>query len=139
MDDFLVLDFDKKRLYKIKKEIQEFIQNRLKLKFHPKKANIFPIDKIVCSKRNRQGIDFLGYQIFVSDPMGRRPRGETHRLLRKSTVKRFIMKTKVYRRKLNEDKITQKKFNNSLQSWISYAKFANTFNLRRKLKLIFKD
>ncbi len=109
MDDFLILDCDKKYLHKIKEEIREFLGNRLNLKLHPQKANIFPTDK---------GIDFLGYQLFGN-----------YRLLRKSTVKRFIKRTK-------QKKIT----NQSLQSWLVYAKFANSWRLRKtifeKLKLI---
>jgi len=113
MDDFLILGYDKKELRKIKEKINEFLENRLKLELHPKKANIFPINK---------GFDFLGYLIF-----------KDYRLLRKSTVKRFIKRTRVYTKKLIEDKMTQEKFNQSLQSWLAYAKFGNSYQLRRNL------
>ncbi len=102
MDDFLILNKDKKQLFQIKEKIKQFLENKLKLKLHPKKANIFPL--------NNKGIDFLGYQIFG-----------THRLLRKSTVKRFIKKTKPYHRF------------QSLRSWTAYARFANSWGLRKKL------
>ncbi|MCX6702628.1 MAG: RNA-directed DNA polymerase, partial [Candidatus Wolfebacteria bacterium] len=69
MDDFLILGLDKKHLHEVKELIKIFLCDRLKLEMHPKKAEIFPIDR---------GIDFLGYVI----------RGN-RRLLRKSTVKRF--------------------------------------------------
>lgn len=114
MDDFLILDHHKKKLHQVKEEIREFLQDGLGLELHPKKANIFPIEG---------GIDFLGYQIF-----------ENYRLLRKSTVKRFIKRTKVYQKRLTKGKMTQEKFQNSLQSWLAYAKFANSWKLRKNLE-----
>ena len=66
MDDFLILDFNKRELHKIKREIGEFLGDKLKLELHPRKANIFPVGK---------GIDFLGYQIFGN-----------YKLLRKSFI-----------------------------------------------------
>ena len=121
MDDFLILDFDKRKLHQIKEEIREFLKNKLNLELHPKKANVFPIEK---------GIDFLGYRIFG-----------IYRLLRKNTVKRFIKRMKVYQRKLRKGSMTEEKFNQSLQSWLAYAKFGNSWRLResifRKLKIIY--
>ena len=113
MDDFLVLDYDKREIRRIKEKIREFLQDKLKLELHPKKANLFPASK---------GIDFLGYRIFGS-----------HRLLRKNTVKRFIKRTKTYQKKLNKESLSQEKFNNSLQSWLAYAQFANSWRLRKNL------
>ena len=113
MDDFLILDFDKRELRQIKKEIREFLKNKLNLELHPKKANIFPVEK---------GIAFLGYQIFG-----------THRLLRKSTVKKFIKRTKFYQRRLREGLMSPEKFNQSLQSWLSYTGFGKSWRLRKNL------
>ena len=113
MDDFLILDFDKKKLQRIKEEIHRFLQARLKLELHPKKANIFPADK---------GIDFLGYQIY-----------RNYKLLRKSTVKRFIKRTKFYQKMLNKGLLAEEKFNNSLQSWTTYAECGNSWRLRQNL------
>jgi retron-type reverse transcriptase len=113
MDDFLILSYNKEKLHQIKKELKEFLANELILKLHSKKANVFPVEK---------GIDFLGYQIF-----------RTHRLLRKSTVKRFIKRTRRYQKMLNKKFISEEKFNNSLQSWIAYAKCGNSYRLRKNL------
>lgn len=102
MDDFLVLGVNKKELHQNKEKMREFLREKLKLELHPKKANVFPVDK---------GIDFLGYRIF-----------RNYRLLRKSTVKRFIKR------------IRKGKFNNqSIQSWLGYAKFGNSWRLRKNL------
>jgi len=113
MDDFLILDYDKGRLHQTKEKIWRFLEDRLQLGLHPKKANVFPVSK---------GIDFLGYQIF-----------RNCRLLRKSTVKRFIKRTKTYQKRLNRDLMTQEKFQNSLQSWLAYARFGNSWRLRKNL------
>ena len=113
MDDFLILSFDKKKLHKIKNEIEEFLQRRLRLELHPKKVNVFPINK---------SIDFLGYRIFSN-----------YRLLRKSTIKRFIKRTKLYQKRLKKGLTSQEKFKNSLKSWIVYAEFGNSWRLRQDL------
>ena len=124
MDDFLILSYNKEKLHQIKKELKEFLANELMLKLHSKKANVFPAEK---------GIDFLGYQIFSLRPYGARGPEGNYKLLRKSTVKRFIKRTKVYRRKLKENSMTEEKFNQSLQSWLAYAKFGNSYQLRKNL------
>lgn len=114
MDDFLILGYDKKKLHEIKKQIQEFLQNKLELELHPKKTNIFPTDK---------GIDFLGYRVFGN-----------RRLLRKSTVKRFKKRTKIYQKRLSKGLMSKEKFNQSFQSWLAYANFGNSYQLRKNLE-----
>jgi len=101
MDDFLLLDDSKVELHQIKEKIQGFLQEQLKIELHPKKVNIFPTEK---------GVDFLGYRIYGN-----------YRLLRKSTVKRFIKRTKA------------RKDEESIQSWLAYASFANSWRLRKSL------
>lgn len=101
MDDFLILG-EKQDLHYLKEKISDYLQFDLKLKLHPKKANIFPSSK---------GIDFLGYVIF-----------KNHVLLRKSTVKRFLKKTKKVKK---EERIN---------AWFAYAKHTDSFRLTKKLK-----
>ena len=113
MDDFLVLNYTKRDICQTKEKIQNFLQDKLELELHPKKADISPREK---------SIHFLGYQIFSN-----------YLLLRKKTVKRFIKRTKVYQKKLIRKLINKQKFNNSLYSWIIYAQFANSWRLRRNL------
>ena len=72
MDDFVILSRDKNELFKLKGLIKEFLETELKLKLHPKKSEVFPINR---------GIDFLGYVVFYKDIW-----------LRKSTVKRYFKK-----------------------------------------------
>ncbi|PIV46674.1 hypothetical protein COS21_04100 [bacterium (Candidatus Gribaldobacteria) CG02_land_8_20_14_3_00_41_15] len=116
MDDFLILEADKRDLHLLKEKLGKFLKDNLRLTLHPKKANIFPAEK---------GIDFLGYRIF-----------RHYRLLRKSGVKRFIRRTKAYRIELIKGKMTQEKFDQCLQSWVAYAQFANSWRLRNKIGFI---
>ncbi len=105
MDDFVILGPDKKHLHETKEKIREFLRDRLKLELHPRKAEVFPIDK---------GVDFLGYVV----------RGNL-RILRKSTVKRFLKKGKKH------------PFSPQvLASWRGYMQFANAFKLAEKLKML---
>jgi len=74
MDDMVVLHDDKTFLHETKEKMREFAEVRLGLTMHPRKVQIAPV---------LPGVDFLGYRVFPH-----------HRLLRKSTVKRFIARMK---------------------------------------------
>ncbi len=105
MDDFIILGMDKKNLHETKEKIREFLRDRLKLELHPRKAEVFPVDK---------GVDFLGYVL-----------RDNRRFLRKSTVRRFLKKRK------------ERPFSpQALASWRGYAKFADSYKLTIKLRLI---
>ena len=78
MDDFVLLHDDKQYLHELKRRITEFLAARLRLTVHPKKAQIEPV---------RSGVNFLGFRIFPH-----------HRLLRASTVKRFVARAKAANR-----------------------------------------
>jgi len=96
MDDFLILNH-KKDLHFISKKTTHFLNHYLELEINPKKDHIFPALK---------GIDFVGYIVFQS-----------HILLRKSTVKRFLKK------------------NNNAIAFYSYAKHADAHLLTKSLEL----
>lgn len=113
MDDFLILGLDKKHLHEDKERIRIFLRDQLKLEMHPKKAEIFPIDR---------GIDFLGYVI-----------SDGKRFLRKSTVKRFMKKKRRYETMVKNGKRTQMSFQNACASWRGYAKFADAYKLMEKI------
>ncbi|MDO8482480.1 MAG: RNA-directed DNA polymerase [bacterium] len=115
MDDFLILDPDKKKLHLIKNKIRWFLENKLCLKLHPKKATVSPIHK---------GIDFLGYIVFKS-----------YKLLRKSTVKRFIKRMRVYKKVVEQNKMSVEKLSASIRSWLAYAKFGNSWRLIKQLRV----
>lgn len=74
MDDFLIIDKDKKELKSIKDKLEVFLRNNLILNYKEKATNIFPV---------LNGIDFLGYIVF-----------EKYMMLRKKTVLKMIKKIK---------------------------------------------
>jgi hypothetical protein len=113
MDDFLILSVDKKYLREIKEAMTTFLRDRLKLAMHPKKAEIFPIER---------GIDFLGYVL-----------RDGKRFLRKSSVKRFIKKRRRYAAMVKRGKITEDFFESANASWRGYAAFAESYKLMEKL------
>jgi len=116
MDDFLIFGTDKRELWRIKKQIAEFLKTKLDLNLHPKKANVFPTAK---------GIEFLGYRNF-----------RDYRVLRKSTVKRFARRLKTYQSKIRNGKMEQEKLTLSLQSWLVFAKFADSWHTRARIAKI---
>jgi retron-type reverse transcriptase len=118
MDDFLILGKDKKKLAEEREKIRFFLEDNLKLILHPKKSEIFPVDK---------GVDFLGYVI----------KGNK-RYLRKSTVKRFIRKRKKYSVMHIKGKISIDAIERVNNSWKGYAKFANSYMLLKKLNFKIK-
>ena len=115
LDDFLILGTDKRHLLEIKEKIKVFLRDRLKLELHPKKAEIFPIDR---------GLDFLGYVIVGN-----------LRFLRKSTVKRFLKKKRRYEVMVKNGKLAKASFQNTIASWRGYASFADSYKLMEKLGL----
>jgi len=113
MDDFLILGYDKRKLHQIKEKMREFLRGKLQIELHPKKVEVFPSNK---------GIDFLGYQVYGN-----------YRLLRKSTVKRFIKRIRKYKKQIAKGKMSQEEFNQCLKSWLAYAKFGNSWRLRENI------
>ena len=113
MDDFLILSADKKHLQEIKDALALFLRERLKLSLHPKKAEIFPIDR---------GVDFLGYVL-----------RDGKRYLRESTVKRFMKKRRRYEAMVKNGKMDKAFLENACASWRGYAAFADSYKLMEKL------
>ena len=112
MDDFILLHESKKQLQCWKKQIEQFLHS-IKLLFNEKKANVFP----TCS-----GVDFLGYRLFAF-----------HRLIRKSTVKRFLHRIKAKIRKFHSGEISFKKLTESFNSWEAYLGHGNSYALKKSI------
>ena len=112
MDDFVILHESKKQLQCRKKQVEQFLHS-IKLRFNEKKANVFPVCK---------GIDFLGYRLFAF-----------HRLIRKSTVKRFLRGIKAKIRKFIAGEICFEKLLESFNSWEAYLWHGNSFALKKSI------
>lgn len=108
MDDFAILHDDREYLRDLKDRITDFLSARLRLVAHPHKVRI---------ERIAQGVAFLGYRVFPH-----------HRLLRGSTVRRFVSRVKVAKSAggggISED---------AIRSWKAWAAGANSRGLLRSL------
>ncbi len=109
VDDFVILHSSKSQLKIWKKEINEFLRKELKLELHPDKSRVIPLSR---------GIDFVGFRNFYY-----------FRLLRKRNIKN--METKI--RRFARGEISKEKLAEIFQGWNAYAKWADAFNIRRKL------
>lgn len=109
-DDIVILGRDKQELRDLFYNIQDYLNNKLKLNFKDN-WQIFKVDS--------RGIDFVGYRIF-----------HTHTLLRKHIKKNFCKKINKLNKKQNLDKDTYKQ---KICSYIGQIKYCNGRNLLNKM------
>jgi retron-type reverse transcriptase len=111
VDDFVILHNSKEQLEKWKAEIDRFLNEKLRLKLHSQKSKIIPLSR---------GIDFVGFRNFYY-----------FKLLRKRNI--GMMKQKI--NKFHEGIITKEKFVEIFQGWQAYARWADSYKLRKLLSL----
>jgi len=109
VDDFVLLSSSKEQLEEWKAKISEFLINNLKLELHPDKSKIIPLSR---------GIDFVGFRNFYY-----------FRLLRKRNERNMFAKVEKYK----SGEILKEKLLESFQGWNAYAKWANSYKLRRRV------
>jgi len=109
VDDFIILHNSKKLLEIRKKEINDFLKEKLRLELHPDKSRIIPLSK---------GIDFVGFRNFYH-----------FKLLRKRNLR--TIQNKIYQYQKGE--LSYKKLSESFQGWNAYAKWSNSYKLRKEL------
>ena len=112
MDDFVVLHHSKSQLHQWRALIEAFLWGSLRLSANSK-TQVFPI-----GMAGGRALDFLGYRIYP-----------THRLLRKSSIKRIRYKL----RRFNDAPILCAARDACVQSWCAHAAHANTYRLRLSL------
>jgi transcription-repair coupling factor (superfamily II helicase) len=112
MDDFIQCDDQKKRLHLLKIDIQDFVQEHLKLKLKEKATLLAPVS---------QGIPFLGFRVY---PNLIRLQGQNWRRFRK----KVRQKERAYR---NGD-IELLELIRSVNSMIGHIVHADTHNARQK-------
>ena len=113
-DDIVILGGDKQQLRDLFYDIQDYLNNKLKLNFKDN-WQIFKVDS--------RGIDFVGYRVF-----------HTHTLLKKRIKKRFCKKINKLNKKQNLDKDTYKQKICSYIGWIKYCNGRNLLNKMSKYK-----
>ena len=99
----------KSQLEKWKYEINNFLKEKLKLELHKEKSKIILLSR---------GIDFVGFRNFYY-----------FKLLRRRNIKNMENKMA----SLNNGEISYKKFIASLQGWLAYAKWADSYIIVNKI------
>lgn len=112
-DDFVIFSDDKAWLHKLKADTEQFLAERLRLKYS--RWFVAPVT---------QGVDFVGYRHFRS-----------HVLLRKSTATRVKRRVRSLPKRLDRGDITLDQFRSSIASTEGWLKWANTKNLKFSLEL----
>ncbi|MEA2057043.1 MAG: reverse transcriptase/maturase family protein [Patescibacteria group bacterium] len=115
MDDFLIIDPDKEHLLSLQSKLKKFLQEKLKLKLHPKKITI---------KHAKNGIPFVGYRIFYDHTL---IRGDTLRRMQKN----YRNKTRAY----HDGKITLEKLRATESALYGHFNHADTYGLEQKMGL----
>ncbi len=119
VDDFVILHTDKAVLERWQHEIDTFLRNNLKVDLHPDKSRIVPL---------KNGITLLGFRIFHG-----------YRLLKKSNARRIWKRLDKFKQKHKAGDLEKEKISQSLDGWLAYAGFANTYNLRMKVASAFAE
>lgn len=112
-DDFLLFSNDKGVLKSILMDMEIYLSTELKLKMS--KKDIFQVSR---------GVDFLGYRHF-----------RKYILLRKSTAKRVKERLKKLPYLYKMGCVTQEQYRSSLASTLGWLRWANSYNLRKKLNI----
>jgi len=109
VDDFVILHKSGQQLKILESEIKRFLIDKLKMELHPDKSRIISLSR---------GIDFVGFRNFYH-----------YRLLRKRNIRKMFSRIEDYRRgKIPKDKILE-----SFHGWNAYAKWADSFKLRKEV------
>lgn len=119
VDDFVILHRDKRVLEKWEHEISLFLIEKLKIELHPEKTRIVPL---------RRGITFLGFRIFSK-----------YRLLKKSNARRIWKRLNKFKQKYDKGEMTRAEVVLSLEGWLAYAEFANTYKFRKRVVARFNE
>lgn len=119
VDDFTIFHRDKAILGKWKREIEGFLNGELKVELHPQKSRIIEL---------KRGITMLGFRVFYH-----------HRLLKKSNARRIWKRLERFKQKYDSGELTAEEAARSMEGWIAYAKFANTYNFRQSVNSRFSD
>lgn len=119
VDDFVILHRGRKTLEEWKAAIAGFLRDALKIELHPDKTRIINLEK---------GITLLGFRVFYY-----------YKLLKRSNARRIIKRLEKFRQLYNNGDMKREDASKSSKGWFTYAEFANTYNLRRRLAKEFDD
>lgn len=109
-DDIVILGKDKEELRQLFKDMKEYIETKLNIKFKDN-WQIFKVDS--------RGINFVGYRVY-----------HTHVLLRKTIKKNFCRKISKLNRR---DDLSKSEYKQKICSYIGWIKYCNGKNLLSKM------
>lgn len=113
VDDFLIF-LNSKNLLKIYiKKINLFLNKKLDLSIPKNKRYINLIEK---------GVDFVGYKVFLNKIF-----------IRKSNIKKFIKRTKIYLQLFKKNKISLLKITSLIHSFLAYVNFSNSYKISENI------
>jgi len=113
-DDFVVVHHDREYLVRLKNNIEQFLNDKLKMQLHPYKVHI---------RKYRQGIDFLGYVVLPN-----------YKIVRAKTRRRILRKLKLRTMQFKDGAISEEKLRQSLASYSGVLSHANSYVLRQKIE-----
>ncbi len=109
VDDFVILHSSKEQLEEWKEQINTFLQERLKIQLHPQKSRLISLSK---------GVDFVGFRNYYY-----------YKLLRKRSIRKILRKIAGF----EKSELSYPHLAESFQGWQAYAKWANAFNVRKRI------
>ena len=112
MDDFILILNTKQECIEIKKKIELFLEEKLKLKLNDK-SRYYP---------SKMGVNFCGYRIFT-----------THKLLRLSSKKKIKKNIKKWNHQFEIGNLDINHTIQSLNSWIGHSSHCNSYHLQQKM------
>jgi retron-type reverse transcriptase len=112
VDDFLLFDDDKNRLWEWKRAIENTLA-ALRLTLHERESTVYP---------SRAGIPFLGFRIYPS-----------HILLQRKNGMAFQKRFSRWKREMQRGQLDHAKLNERVLGWVAHAKHGDTWGLRRAL------
>lgn len=112
MDDVAVLHEDKRYLWALKEQLDDFITRRLNLQLNNK----------TMVRTVNQGVEFVGYRVWP-----------THRKLRVKTVKKMRRRLRYLTKAYGRGEVGIDDVKSSLFSYMGMLRHANTYNLRKKM------
>lgn len=112
MDDFILILSSKKECISIKKRIESFLNQTLKLELNAK-SRYYP---------HKMGVNFCGYRIFT-----------THKLLRLSSKKKIKRNIKKWNQQYKNKTLNFNQALLSINSWLGHSSHCNSYKLQNKV------
>jgi RNA-directed DNA polymerase len=107
VDDFVILHNSKEQLEIWKSKIGCFLKENLRIELHLEKSKIISLSR---------GVDFVGFRSFWN-----------YKLLRKRNIRKMMSKIELHKKEL----IIKEKLLESFNGWNAYAKWADSYGLRK--------